>query len=216
MPCLEVAYRPLLAAGLSLLLMPFCSPGQTPEASAFILKPLSLTATTVPGEHVGIEQVFRERVCSGTNEFLFVLPLETRVTFNGTDQIQLLARNGRFFATLRILALSGENTNAFQLPKNQQDYVMAEHPDACNLEVFPIGAAGREGLCFQFQEKRPPAGTRFLKIELIPCAAGILELTLSADVAETRTASQVFQCFEQSLLSNEQGPIRIVPRLGQS
>ena len=109
-----------------------------------------LAVTLLPGELVGHEQVVRELIRSGTNEFMFVVPDGLRTDRPPEGTIVLTSRDMKYYVSLRIAGLPPTNPG---LKEAMQEQIASQYPGA----EQPGGIYGHRGR---------PGGNR------VPTAAG--------------------------------------------
>lgn len=176
-------------------------------------QPPRLASSLCPGEVVGNEQVLRQLLRSGTNEFVFVLPagLSAQTAPDGT--LVLSSRDLSFHLSLRLLPSLGVSHNPSQALRQQ---VAAQYSDASGLEEFVTAVAGREGTGYQLQHQLPQVGTRFVRLLWVPFKAGLIEFIVNADATNAPAACAAMDMVLLTFRSNERGPLEIIRRSDQS
>jgi hypothetical protein len=165
--------------------------------------------TLLPGEPVGHEQVIRELIRSGTNEFMFVVPegLQTRTPSEG--MIMLTSRDMRYYLSIRII---GPAPAKLGLKDALQERIAIEYPQASNVEEFTTTVADREGTGFQLRQELPQVATRLIRVIWVPFKAGVLEFALNADANSASAGQGAFDMILLTFRSNERGKIEVVKR----
>jgi len=184
------------------------APAQTTNAApaADLWRPLEVKFQ--PGEFLGNRQIVRERIQCGTNEFMLVVPEDTRAEFRPNDTIAITSSDGTFFITFRIAAYAPDEP----IPQPCiPESLLEEYPFATNIDKFGVSVAGRPGAAVSFKYARSRLAWRQAKIIRVPCKAGVLEFTLDADEGHAKTAGYLFQGLLLTFRSDERGKIKIIP-----
>lgn len=168
-----------------------------------------LAVTLEPGEFVGPERVIRERLTSGTNEFMFVVPdgLKTETAPDG--MIALVASDRSYFVSLRFVAAPPANP---ELKAALRERVASQSAQASNLEEFTTTMANREGTGFQLRQDLPKVGRRLIRILWVPFKAGVMEFVLNSDHNTASAGQGAFDMILLTFRSNERGKVEIVRR----
>jgi hypothetical protein len=168
-----------------------------------------LAVALEPGEFVGQEQVIRERLTSGTNEFMFVVPdgLKTQTAPDG--MIALVASDMAYFVSLRFVAAPPANP---ELKAALRERIASQYMQASNLEEFTTTVANREGTGFQLRQDLPKVGRRLIRILWVPFKAGVMEFVLNSNYNNASAGQGAFDMILLTFRSNERGKVEIVRR----
>ena len=175
--------------------------------------PLIAEGTLRPGEIIGNEQIMREYIKFGTNEFQFEIPNALRFRAPDIYALVLSSRDDSYFVTLRILP--GRPADA-DLRAEQRRWVETRYPDALAIKELTTPVDEHQGLGLQLHLKPEGVPDRQVQLVWVPCTAGILEFVLDADVGAIRAAQQSFNVILLSFRSNERGRITIQQHLDKS
>jgi len=168
-----------------------------------------LAVALLPGESVGHEQVIRELIRSGTNEFMFVVPEGLRTQAPSEDMIVLTSRDMSCYLSIRS---AGPAPATPGLKEALRERIASEYPQVSNLEEFTTTVADREGTGLQLRQELPGVGTRLIRMIWVPFKAGVLEFTLNVDANRASTGQGAFDMMLLTFRSNERGKIEVVIR----
>ncbi len=168
-----------------------------------------LAVTLLPGEVVGHEQVFRELIRGGTNEFMFVVPDGLRTDRPSQGTIALTSRDLRYFVSIRTAGLPPTHLG---LKEALREQIASQYPGLSRLEEYTATVADREGTGFQLRQERRNVGSRSIRILWVPFNAGVLEFTLNADSTSAVAGQGALDMILLTFRSNERGKIEIVRR----
>jgi hypothetical protein len=168
-----------------------------------------LAATLQPGETIGREQVVREFLRSGTNEFIFVVPDGTRAETAPAGQIALSSWEQRFYISIRLLEFP---TSTPRLKEALRARIVSEYPRATNVELFDTTVGNKRSSGFQLHWNQPGTGLRLVRAVCVPCPAGLLEFTLNTDTHSAPAGQRALNQVLLTLRSNEGGKLEIVRR----
>jgi len=171
--------------------------------------PAKATMTLRAGEMVGNEQIIRQFIRAGANEFAFVLPAEVRPDETPEGAPVLASRDRSYYLSVRL------TTPSHPLPELRQtlkERVASQYPDALNLEDYTAWADGHEGAGFQLQQRQPQVGIRLIRILQVPFKAGVMEFILNADARNALAGQAALEMVLLTFSSNEHGPLEIIPR----
>jgi hypothetical protein len=169
--------------------------------------------TLQPGETIGHEQVMRELLRSGTNEYLFVVPDGTRSEAEPDGRLVLSRWEKRYYVSIRVLALPPAPS---QLQEALRQRMTSQFPQASKLEEFETAAADHQARGVQFQVEQPGAGTHLIRAVCVPFPTELLEVILNADTSSARVGQQALDQVLLTLRSNEQGKLEIIRRSAKS
>jgi len=169
----------------------------------------ALALTLLPGELVGHEQVTRELIKSGTNEFMFVVPEGLRTEAPREGKLLLISPDLKWHISIRLVEPRPADLELKQILREQ---IADRYPGASSLEEFAATVAEREGSGFQLWQKLPGLGARHISILWVPFRAGILEFALNADSGSAAASRGAFDMILLTFRSNERGKIEIVRR----
>jgi hypothetical protein len=175
------------------------SPNQAPE----------LAVTLEPGEFVGHEQVIREHLRSGTNEFMFVVPDGLRTETAPDGKIVLITRDMSYYVSLRVVSPPPTSP---ELKDALREQIVSQYAPLYGLQEFTTTVADREGTGFQLRQDLPKVGGRLIRILWMPFNAGVLEFALNADNHNLSAGQGAFDMILLTFRSNERGRIEIVRR----
>jgi hypothetical protein len=188
--------------------------GQTAEGFfAGSNQPPRLAVKLCPGELVGHEQVIRQFIRSGTNEFVFVVPDGLRTETAPERMIALTSGDMSYFVSLRIVAPPPVNPGTREA---LQERITSQYAGASSLEEFTASVADREGTGFQLRQELPRVGSRLIRILWVPFKAGVMEFALSSDTKNAEAGRAALDMILLTFRSNERGRLEIVERSDKS
>jgi hypothetical protein len=168
-----------------------------------------LDISVQPGEVIGHEQIVRCLLKCGTNQFLFMLPPNTRSSATNPETIVLSGTDGLYYLSLRVLE-SGAGVGG--QARSRKEQAIESYPGAQHVEEFSMFVAGHEGSGLQLRQASAVGGARQVRLLWVPSAAGTLEFTLNTDPGNAGIAMRAFECVLLSFQSNERGKIIVIPR----
>ncbi len=168
-----------------------------------------LAVTIEPGELVGHQQVMREFLRSGTNEFMFVVPEGLRTETAPDGKIMLITGDMSYYLSLRVVA---PPPGDLELKEALRERIANQYAQVSNLQEFTTTVADREGTGFQLRQEFPKVGRRLIHILWVPFKAGVLEFALNADSNNASAGQAAFDMIVLTFRSNERGRIEIVRR----
>ena len=175
--------------------------------------PPAVTMTLRPGEHVGNEQVIRQFIRIGTNEFVFVLPGEMRRNSTPDGTTVLTSWDMTYFLTVRI---KPPPCPPFRISEALREQIASQYAGASGLEEYTACVADHEGTGFQLWQSLPKVGPRVIRILQVPFRAGVMEFVLNADARNATTGQAALDMILLTFRSNEQGPLETPQRLDKS
>ena len=194
----------------------FAADGWCQTAGGFVTssnQPPKLLVRLCPGEFVGHEQVIRQFIRSGTNEFVFVVPDGLRTQTLPEGAIVLTAGDMSYHLGLRIAAPLPAKSN---IREALQERIAGRYAGAKSLEGFTASIADREGTGFQLRQEVPGLGNRLVRILWVPFKAGMMEFALSADAKNAAAGRAALDMILLTFRSNERGRLEIVKRSDKS
>jgi hypothetical protein len=171
------------------------------------------TSTVYPGELVGREQILRQVIRSGTNEFVFILPDGLGIQTASDGTIALTSPDQSYFVTIRIAGAPPLNSG---IREALQERIASQYGGVTNSEEFATMVADREGTGFALEQELPKVGTRLIRIVWVPFKAGLFEFALNADKRRAADAQGALDMILLTFRSNERGKIEIVKRSEKS
>ncbi|HOX57684.1 MAG TPA: hypothetical protein P5205_13810 [Candidatus Paceibacterota bacterium] len=210
--CSPKAFVRVLSACLvvAAALVPARLAGQSDSASdADSNQPPRLEVRICPGEVVGNEQVVRQFIRSGTNEFIFMVPSSLRPERASEDLFLLTSPDLSFYLTLRIVEPSAADPGA---GPTLRETLASQYPDASDLEEFDAHVADQEGTGLQLLQKVPRVGSRLIRVLRVPFRAGTLEFSLNADARNAAAGTAAWDAVLLTFRSNERGELEIITR----
>ena len=168
-----------------------------------------LAVTLLPGESVGHEQVTRELIRRGTNEFMFVVPEGLRTQLPSEGVIVLTSRDMSYYLSLRIVAPPPASR---ELKEALREQIASQYAQASSLQEFTTTVADREGTGFQLRQELRKVGSRLIRILWVPFKAGVLEFALNADNNNASAGQGALDMILLTFRSNERGRIEVVIR----
>jgi len=172
--------------------------------------PPPLTLRVEPGEVVGREQVFRQVMRMGTNEFAFVLPAELRREVTPEGMTVLTSKDMSYYVSLRIIPSSAAGREALR------QRAASQYADASGLEDFTAWVDDHEGTGLHLRQEVPKVGNRLVRLLWVPFKAGVIEFALNADARNAKAGQSALDIILLSFRSNERGSLEIVPRSDKS
>ena len=201
----------LLAAALLLAADAWCQTAGDFGASSN--QPPKLVVRLCPGELVGHEQVIRQFISSGTNEFVFVVPDGLRIQSAPEGGIVLTARDMSYYVCLRIAAPLPTNPG---IGEALQKRITSQYAGASSLEGFTVNVADRRGTGFQLRQELPGVGSRLVRLLWVPFKAGVMEFALNADAKSAAAGRAALDMILLTFRSNERGRLEIIERSDKS
>jgi hypothetical protein len=171
------------------------------------------SSTVYPGEIVGREQVLRQVIRSGTNEFVFILPYGLGTQNASDGSISLASQDQTYFVTIRMVGAPPLNSG---IREGLQERIASQYGSVTNSEQFATMVADREGTGFELEQELPKVGTRLIRIVWVPFKAGLFEFALNADKRRAADAQGALDMILLTFRSNERGKIEIVKRSEKS
>jgi hypothetical protein len=168
-----------------------------------------LAVTLQPGELVGHEQVIRQLIRSGTNEFMFVVPEGLRSQTPSEGIIVLTSKDMGYYLSIRIVGPAPAKPG---LKEALRERIASEYPQVSSLEEFTTTVADREGPGFQLRQELPKVGGRLIRILWVPFKAGVLEFALNVDTKKASAGQAALDMILLTFRSNERGKIEVVNR----
>lgn len=175
--------------------------------------PHAVAITLRPGEHVGNEQVIRQFIRIGTNEFVFVLPGEMRRNSTPDGTTVLTSWDMTYFLTVRLKA---PPSPPLGLSEALREHIANQYAGASSLEDYTACVADHEGAGFQFWQSLPNVGPRLIRILQVPFRAGVMEFVLNADARNAKTGQAALDMILLTFRSNEHGPLETIQRSDKS
>jgi hypothetical protein len=173
----------------------------------------ALVVTLQPGEIVGREQVIREFVRLGTNEFLFVAPPELRSHPPAENTIPLISGDLKYWVNIGFVERSDNDRG---LKEALRERITSRYPNAGNREEVTTTVADHEATGFQFQQEPPGTGPRLIRILWVPFKAGVIEFVLNTDAKSVTAGRAALDMILLTFRSNERGSLEIVRRSDKS
>jgi hypothetical protein len=210
-----LAYRTHAVLVGTLLLVAAGIQAQTESGSSDPDQAQQFEVRSQPGEIVGHEQVVRNFITCGTNQFLFVMPPNVRAERAEAQTLTLTSTDGQYYLSLRLLGASAASASTNQA-QARREKTLARYQNAEKIEDFSMNIGGREAAGLQLQQTLPIAGTRCVRVVWVPCRLGTLEFTLNSDAKRTKAALQALDNVLLTLRQDEGGKLEIVRRTEQS
>lgn len=188
--------------------------GQTAEGFvAGSNQPPKLVVRLCPGEFVGHEQVIRQYIRSGTNEFVFVVPDGLRTETARDGMIVLISREMTYYVSLRIVAPPPVEPRTGEALRER---ITSQYSGASSLDEFTASVADREGTGIQLRQELARVGSRLIRILWVPFKAGVMEFALNADDRNAAAGRAALDMILLTFRSNERGRLEIVARSDKS
>lgn len=166
-----------------------------------------------PGEIIGWEQVRRQAIRLGTNEFNFVVPEDLRAGTTADGAILLSSAEQTYFVTVRVLpGASSDEVSDSALRQN----ISTRFCNAAAPEAYVVSVAGRPGQGLVFTQTPPKVGPRSVRIIRVPFRAGVVEFVLNADATHELEGKGALDRVLLTFRSNEDGPLEIIRRSDES
>jgi hypothetical protein len=203
-------------AGLLAAALLFVADVRCQTAGGFVVSsnpPPKLLVRLCPGELVGHEQVIRQFIGSGTNEFVFVVPDGLRTQTAAEGAIVLTAGDMSYNVCLRIAAPPPAKPG---IREALQERITRQYAGAKSLEGFTTSVADLEGTGFQLRQDLPGVGNRLVRILWVPFKAGVMEFALNADANNAAAGRAALDMILLTFRSNERGRLEIVARSDKS
>jgi hypothetical protein len=185
------------------------------ETDAEKIQAQPLDVSIQPGELVGHEQVIRQFISLGTNQFMLVLPPNVRSESAGAETLLWSSSEGNCRIEFRIFGPVPE-ADASTWTQALKRAALESHDKARSIEPISTAVLGRGAEGLQFRETPPGLRERLFRLVWVPCAAGILEFTLNVDANRAAGGTATLDSLLINLRSNEQGKLEIVRRLAKT
>ena len=165
------------------------------------------------GEFVGVTQVLRLMVSSGTNQFLIVVPLGLELDQTSNNRIVIVPPDRSYHLIFRMTGAPDGDPSKHDSFRERlaQEYAGAKITD----ESFSK-TAGHIGPSFDLFWRAYGGTEQFVRVAFIPSVAGILEFSLVSDSENLGDAQRSFRKLLRGFQSNEKGKIKVVPKIGRS
>lgn len=212
-PDLPPWFRPLSALAGAILFTASLRAQSPLPGFALTNAPPALAARLQPGETLGNEQVVREFLRCGTNEFVFVVPEETRAEAALENQLVLSSWQQGYHLTLRVWEPPAAAT---PLREVAREHLAREYPQAGSVEEFETTVAGQPGRGFQFRLGQAGGSSQLVRIVYVPFRAGLLAFTLNARPNSLAAGRRAFDQVLLTFRSNEAGKLEIIKRSQQT
>jgi hypothetical protein len=167
------------------------------------------------GEFVGHEQVVRQFITLGTNQFMFVMPPKVKSDSATPGSLVWSGPEGGYRIEFHIFAPVPQG-DASRWEQELKRNTLENHPRARDIDELNTTVAGRSAQGLLFRESLPGFGDRLFRLFWVPCAAGILEFTLNASADQSTVGVQTLDSLLISMRSNEQGNLEIIRRSDKS
>lgn len=168
--------------------------------------PASFQATLRNGETVGVEQVRRAYLSSGTNQFVFVVPPGFRMDGSNPEKVILSDATYSCFLALRIAGpLPGKIRDL--RADFCRDLLLQQHPGAKISDEFSQSAANYTGPAFDAKWEGPSGTTQFARVVFLPSPVGILEFSLLSKPDKFAEGKGLLNFLLLSFRSNESGTL---------
>jgi hypothetical protein len=176
-------------------------------------QPSELIVKLYPGELVGHEQVIRQLIKCGTNEFIFVVPEGLRAETLPKGVIMLYGREMNYYASIRIVPPPPAPAG---LKASLLEQIASEYSQASGVEEFATTVADREGTGFQLRQDLPKTGDRLVRILWVPFKAGVVEFVVNADHHSAAIGREALDMILLTFRANERGSLEIIERSDKS
>lgn len=175
--------------------------------------PPKFKAELFKGEYVGVSQMLRLMVNSGTNQFMIVVPRDMQVDQSSPGKIAFVSDDRSYYLIFRILAAPESNPSKHDTYRGM---LTRDYSGARITEESFARAAGHAGPCFDLFWRAYGGTEQFVRVAFIYSPAGILEFSLISNFENQGVAEHAFRGLLKSLRSNEKGKIKIVPEIDYS
>jgi len=159
------------------------------------------------GESVGNQQIVRQDLRMGTNEFVFILPEGVKISGAGNNKMVLEDQNGYYFITIEIVP-KAQARGAVEL--------MASYTGAADKQETSGSVMGHEGQGIQIRYAGPANTKRLARCLIVGYHELTIEFVMNTCSDRIRAAEQSFDRILLSLRSNENGPVEIVRQTPES
>ena len=178
---------------------------EVPAKPEPVLMP-SFTATLKNGETIGIEQIRRAHLSSGTNQFAFVVPEGFRMDASNPERVVLADSNYNFFLSVRIVVPGRFRDAQTDLCR---DLLLKQHPGARISDEFSQSAANRSGPAFDAQWDAVGGTVQSARVAFIPTSIGILEFSLLSRPDKFAQGKYYLNFLLLTFRSNEGGTLEL-------
>ena len=125
------------------------------------------------------------------------------------DKLTLSAANATYFFTVRVL----NGTVTETVTDTTRQHAIRQYPQTSIVDESCKTAAGHAGPVFSLRRNVAGELNRTIRVGLIPCPAGIMEITYNAEPAKTAEAEKTFNSLLRTFRSNENGKLDTVIRV---
>ena len=183
------------------------------SADADTNSPPVFKAELFKGEFVGVDQILRLMLTSGTNQFMIVVPRGLQVDQSSPGKIVILSPDHSYYLIFRMIAAPESNPTKHD---SFRGLLTHEYAGAKILEETFSQVAGHTGPSFDLFWRAYGGTEQFVRTAFIPSPAGILEFTLISNSENLRDAQLSFKGLLRGFRSNEKGKINIEPMIDYS
>jgi hypothetical protein len=175
--------------------------------------PPSFKTELFKGEFVGVTQILRVMVSSGTNQFLIVVPLGLQLEQSSENRVVIVSADRSYRLLFRMIGAPEGDPSKHDSFRERlaQDYVGAKVTEESLSQ-----AAGHTGPSFDLFWRAYGGTEQFVRVAFIPSAAGTLEFSLISDSEHLGDAQRSFRKLLRGFRSNEKGKIKVRPKIGYS
>ena len=165
------------------------------------------------GEFVGVTQVLRLMVHSGTNQFLIVVPLGLQLEQSSENRVVIVPPDHSYRLIFRMIDSPEGDLSRHD---SFRERLTQDYGDAEVTEESFSQAADHTGPSFDLFWRAYGGTEQFVRVAFIPSAAGILEFSLISDSEHLAEAQRSFKKLLRGFQINEKGKIKVVPKIGYS
>jgi hypothetical protein len=198
-----------MICGLGLAVRASAGEPAVPESSTAKTNKPAYNTSLRAGETVGIHQIQRAFLTVGTNEIAFIIPGEYRLDASNPERILLTDNVNGGFITVRIGSRPEGETGAEAGFYKAQ--ALSRFPGAKIIEESMDMVANHSGPAFNLFWLNSEGVAQSARIDFIPTAAGVLELSVMSQSAHFKDARNSFEILQGSIQNNESGKLVITP-----
>lgn len=167
-----------------------------------------LDAVVKNGETRGWEQTRRVFVKCGTNEMAFAVPHGLRMDTAGADKVTLVASDTTYYLSFRVRIPGTELAGTESAGEHAR--LLREYANAKITNEFQAATPENAGRAYELRWTPTGISERLVRVAFIPTAAGILELTLVADLSRAADGTFAFNSILTTMRKAQDGKFEFV------
>jgi hypothetical protein len=175
----------------------------------------TFSITIKNGEMLGTEQARRAFIYSGPHEFVINLPSEHTPDTSNPAKFVMTPADRSYYLSFRITDIPSPEAGA-DYSEYYRERLARLFAGSRVLEESSYSAARHDGPMYDLSWKTPGGIEQFVRVAYIPSPAGVLEFMVVADARKPGPAQRALRLVMRGFMSNERGPIKIIPGDGKT